>query len=50
MDETRPGELERDSEEDEVEVVGEDLEVGGEGRLLLLLRAERDSRKSEGPT
>ena len=45
VDEARPSELEGGSEEDEVEVVGEDFEVSGERRLLLLLRTESDSKR-----
>ena len=44
VDGSRPLEIEGGGEEDEVEVVGEDLEVGGEGRLGLSLRAEGDSK------
>ena len=38
VDEAGLSELEGGSEEDKVEVVGEDFEVSGERRLLLFLR------------
>ena len=43
MDDLGPSELEGSRQEDEMEMVGHNFEVGGEGRLLLSLGLECES-------